>query len=427
MRTEKRPPFYLSAILLFFIMLNACEEDPDFIGRDLLPRGDDFTVLFNTQEVIHGYTRRGDSIKAAYKPTHIIGVITDPFFGRSSAALLTTVSTTTISGSFGPKAQPDSVFLYVDWQEVYGDGSQPFQLHVHEFTEFIRFDTSYYSNWDIAGKYGETPLGSTIISRDDSLARIHITDTAFIYKFLRAEDSILTDRQYLQELIYGLYYTVDDPGDAGTMVSINFDQGVNYLKFYYQNDTATGLVQEYSLDNNTNGRISMFSHDASGYALNDYLTNGSGNDSMMFVQSMAGVNARIRFPDLLHWRDSNVAINEARLIIPVADTNITLQTSRDYCETLELYTLMDDGSYVRTRDQWVDPGSIGGTYDDDENAYIFTVKVQLQSIIEKAEDNLELVLLPASSSETVKRVGLYGWNNQDPEKRMRLEITYTKL
>ena len=59
-------------------------------------------------------------------------------------------------------------------------------------------------------------------------------------------------------------------------------------------------------------------------------------------------------------------------------------------------------------------------------AYTFTLKVQLQSLLEDTTQNLEMILFAGDAAQSVNRAALYGWNS-DPQKRIRLEITYTKL
>jgi hypothetical protein len=428
MRTEKRPPFYLLLVLFFSTLITGCEDSPDFIGRDLLPSSDDFTVYFDSLELIHGYTRYPDSVRAGFKETHLIGSIADPFFGYSSANMMTTISPTSNSGSFGPNPVVDSVYLIMEWLEVNGEGTQPMTIHIHEFTEFLQFDSTYYTSWDVSAKIKQPPLGSAQIFPDDSLAIVDITDQEFIDKFLLAEDSILGTRNYLQEYIYGLYYTTDLPADEGRIFRFNFDQGENWLRFYYRNDTATDLAQSYSVDNTTNGKVNLYAHETSGFPIESYLNNGSQNDSLMFVQTMAGVNTQLRFPELENWLDSMpVAINEARLFLPIADTVNTMQLSKNFCESLNMFLVNPDGNLAGVYDSYIDPVSYGGRLDSDQNTYVFTIKVQVQSILAGTAENLDFRIVAGNTGESVQRSVLYGWNPANSEKRPRLEITYTKL
>jgi len=428
MRTERRPPFYLPVLFVFFALVISCEDKPDFIGRELLPSSDDFSVIFDSTELVYGYTKYADSIRSGYKLISLLGNTNDLFFGSSNAEIVTTISSSYTSKGFGSNPGEDSVILSIRWvEDLIGEDFSPINVKVYEFNELIQYDSSYYSSWDISGKYREPEIGSTTIFPGDTMARIYITDREFIDKFLMAEDSILSDPLNLQAYMYGLYYTTDKTFDEGHIFHINFDDTDNLLRFYYHNDSAAELTQYYSLDNSSNGKFNLFKHNPAG-PLEDYLQNGSQNDSLIFVQSMAGVSSLISFPELTNWIDSMpIAINEARLIFPVADSNVTLQKSKYLPGELSLYMVQEDGSYARTYDNILNADDTWGQYNSDLHSYVFDLKVHIQSIVKGEIDNLGLVVVPTSTGEVNVRTGLNGWNNIDAGKRMRLEIIYTKL
>jgi hypothetical protein len=428
MRTEIRPTRYIFASILLFALLVSCDKKPDFIGRELLPSGDNFTVSFDSIETVCGYTRYADSIRASYKENYLLGSVSDPFFGYSKAEILTTISSSITSRGFGPNAVADSVILFVSWSERSGDGGTPLHLSLYESNELLRYDSAYYTNMDMTGKYREPELSSVTLPLNDTMLKIFITDQLFIDKFLTAEDSILSNSDYLQEMMYGLYLTTSDAVDEGDIVNINFDDPGNILYFYYSNDTAASLSQYYLLSNSYNGRVNIFRHDPTGYPLEGYLQNGSDNDSILFVQSMAGVSSRIRFPQLERWMDSMpIAINEARLVFTMADTVYTMQHKKNFPESLGLYLVNEDGSISRIYDYLLDATGFGGVYDENTRTYSFTIKVHLQSLLAGDVDNLEMLLTTGNIAESVRRAAIYGWNPKDYRKSIRLEITYTLL
>jgi hypothetical protein len=413
---------------LLFALLVACDNTPDYIGRELLPSGDNITVAFDSVELVYGYSRPLDSIRAGYKENHLLGSIIDPFFGSSKAEILTTISSSNTSKGFGTHAVADSVILFISWSERSGDGRLPLQLHLYEFNELLRYDSTYYTNMDMNGRYREPELGSVAMPLNDTMAKIFISDQAFIDKFLNAADTTLRNSNHVQEMMYGLYLTTNDALDEGGILHINFNDAGNGLYFYYSNDTATSLSQYYSLDNSTNGRVNIFRHDPTGYPLEAYLKNGSDNDSLLFVQSMAGVSTLIRFPELEHWMDSMpIAVNEARLVLTMADTLYTRQQSKYFPGSLDLYMLNANGSITRVYDNLLDATSFGGEYEASNRTYSFTIKVHFQSILAGDLDNLQLLLTAGSPAESVSRAAIYGWNPRDYKKSIRLEIIYTLL
>jgi hypothetical protein len=91
-----------------------------------------------------------------------------------------------------------------------------------------------------------------------------------------------------------------------------------------------------------------------------------------------------------------------------------------------MYLQEPSGRYNFVYDQVVSPETYGGEYQDFSNSYNFTIKVHLQSIATGDVDNLEMIIRPSQGNQTVTRGVLYGWS-KDFMKRMRLEITYTRL
>lgn len=425
MRTEFLPNFIFG--LVFFMLLSGCESKPDYIGSDLLPSGDNFTVSFDSMEVVYGYTKLGDSLVGSNKNVQLLGSIIDPLFGFSKAEYVTQIEATSNSGSFGPNPKIDSVILTLQYEKFQGEDNLSQQIRVYEFMEFIRKDTNYYTNQDITDLYRQPELGNGWMSKDDTLIRIPITEETFINKFLQAEDSILSSAEYIQELMYGLYITGDDVATEGGIATINADAEGTMLEFYYANDTVDSISQNYTISRQRCQQFNLFSHDYTGYPIGEFLIDTSRNDSLLFIQSMAGVYPKIRFPEFPRWIDSMpVAINEAKLIFPVVDSSLTQQKSENLPSKVVMYLQEPSGRYNFVYDQVVSPESFGGDYQDFSNSYNFTIKVHLQSIATGDVDNLEMIIRIANGDEVVSRGVLYGWS-EDFMKRTRLEITYTRL
>ena len=132
---------------------------------------------------------------------------------------------------------------------------------------------------------------------------------------------------------------------------------------------------------------------------------------------MAGVSSVISFPGLNNWIDSMpIAINEARLIVPMADTVFTEQNKKYFPDNMSLYVIQEDGRYNLSYDQVIDEAFYGGQYDSESDSYSFTLKVQLQSILNDSTKNLDMVLIPGSTSTSISRAVLNGWSS-DAQKR----------
>ena len=416
-------PFFIAGLILLALM-TACEDNPDFVGKDLLPGEDRVKVRKDTLEVVHGYTVYRDSIANITQETYLLGSQVDPYFGFAKAEIITQIQGTNSSQGFGSNPVADSVLLYMRYTGSKGELNSPVQIRVYEYTARIPNDSISWSNMDISGKYREQEIGTGWLSSHDSIIRVEISDETFINKFFEAEDSVLKERGYLQQLVKGLYITTDDVVSDGMFANILFSESYTELGFHYSNDSNDSLYQEYTIGQGSI-KIPLFCHDYSGYPIEPYINNGSTNDSLLFLQSMSGVSPVIRLEGIEAWKDSMpLAINDAKLIIQVADTNLTLQTSEYRPSFLGLFLV--DGNYRQNYDYLIYPEGAGGSYDILTNSYIFNLKVQIQSILAGNVDNLEMILKSGTTGLSVNRTVLNGWN-QDPGKSIRLEITYTKL
>ena len=426
MRTER---FSLLCFfgLFFLLLMNSCEDKPDVLGIELLPGGDIMTISFDSLGMVYGHTITLDSVVGNFKKLQILGSQVDHYFGFSKAELITQMLPSVSSGTFGTNPVTDSVILFLPIREIKGIGAAPLRVSVYEYTDSISSDSIYYADMDITGKYRDQVLGTGQVSENDSVVKIWITDNDFIDKFLTAQDSVLGYTKYLRELISGLYISCDDAlseGDEGFVV-LDWSISDHKLAFYYKNDSIDSLYQDYQLGQYTIG-INLFKQDYTEYLIEPYIDNGLMNDSMLFVQSMGGVSPLIHFVGLLDWRDSvPVAIVDAKLIIPVVDTNLTWQGYEFAPPNLKLYRYNGSSLLLNYDDALLTNGS-GGGYSSELNSYVFNLKVHIQSIIQGDLDSEELLLSVEQPNQSVSRTVLHGWS-QDPERRMKLEITYAKL
>ena len=179
MRTEFRITLALFALILLSGLLVSCDNNPNFIGREILPSADNLSVSFDSVEVVNGFITPIDSIRSTYKTTQLLGSMADPFFGKSKAEIVSTISSSISSKGFGPNPVVDSVIFFISWMDRTGDGQVPLRLHLYEFNEFMRSDSTYYTNMDMTGKYLEPELGSGILPLDDTIAKMNAKQAAF--------------------------------------------------------------------------------------------------------------------------------------------------------------------------------------------------------------------------------------------------------
>jgi hypothetical protein len=436
MRTEfftflKSGVYLITSLIVLLAAVPGCNDDPDEIGANILPSSDDFSVSFDSTGLIEVTTHFGDSVRSNLKPFQLIGSYVHPFFGFSKAEIITQLEAPGIVPEFDPGDIVDSAFLNVYYEGHFGDDMAVHQVSIYEFTEKLQYDTSYYSSYNPDGKYLPEVIGTGSAYTNDSLIRIRITDMELLERLMSAEDTVYKDQDMFIDMIRGLYLRVEDQTDGGSILYTNLTDDLSVLKVYYRNDEDT-LVFNFAMGWYNGIDINIFSHDYSGYPVEQYLNDGSDNDSLVFIQGMGGLNSYLRFPQLDSWRDSvalcgPIAINSADLVVIPESKPVGYLTEEEYPVGLNLYRINEDNRYDYVYDYLMDETSFGGGYNEDDNEYRFSIKSQIQSYINGDIANNEPFLISAGNTANSLSYVILRGASHSSSARIRLEIVYTKF
>lgn len=417
--------YFIAVIIVSFSILMSCEKDPDDLGRDLIP--DTIYAYVDSTELIHSVSIKGDSLVTNKKSRQLFGHRIDPIFGISISELIAEITLIEEdSFNFGTNPHKDSVIFTMSFSGYKGDPQSSIEVFLYEFTDRIESDTNVYSNKDISGKYNPVPLGSGYINFADSALKITITDDDFIQRVFEADDTIFTVDENITQYVNGLYLRPQNWSQEGAILYTEFSEDPGQLSFYYYNDEGDSLSYHLSIGKYS-GRFSIYHHDYQGFSINEFLDGGSENDSLIFIQSMGGVNGIIRLPELENWIDSMpVAIIHAKLILTPADTLITGLKESDYPELLNMWLVYPEGGYRYVYDYFINSDTYGGTYDSEANSYVFNITYHIQSYLKGDVDNFDFIITPNNPADELKQVILNGANNQGKD-RMKIEIIYAPL
>lgn len=139
---------------------------------------------------------------------------------------------------------------------------------------------------------------------------------------------------------------------------------------------------------------------------------------------MAGVNVRIRFPYLDQWKDKNIALNKATLVV---ETDTTDYTSDKYKEPLRLglVKVNEEGKLELLTDYVVSSEIFDGYFKSNKNEYRFVITRHMQELLNGDMKDYGLYLVSDQRSRNAYRVALMG--PQAQQRKMRLEMIYTEL
>ena len=166
----------LRVLAIIFGLIGAlvsCDISDKGLGTDILPPGDNVIVYYDTIFEIDVYTMRGKPVAtseltfSSYR-LMLLGSLEDSITGKSIASVITQFNTTA-SYVVAPNLEIDSLFLAIYVNDFIGDIEQDITLTVYEFTERLVMDTTYYSDFDVEGKYDPVPLVQQTVTPEDEI------------------------------------------------------------------------------------------------------------------------------------------------------------------------------------------------------------------------------------------------------------------
>ncbi len=429
----------IAAALTFavFALIQACEK-PDDIGKNILPPSDNLNVDFTDTITIHAYSFSEDSVKTSGQQLLLAGSYLDPVFGQADASFYSQVKMPVSNLSFGSNPVVDSVVLSLTYFSFYGDTTYPQTFEVYEVLEDLDDDTTYFSSDEkvvspqILGSRTFTPHPQKPLTiGDDTLPpglRIPI-DNALAERFFAAGTGPFTDNEAFTDFFKGIKVKAATNTSDGAI--LYFDPLVVHsaLHIYYHNDDDTITTSFYM--NEDAARFSHFDHDfstgtsmlASELQQQVVQKDTAPPVESLFLQSMAGVNVKIQFPHIANWRDEDIAVNKATLVV---ETDTTDYSADRYKAPLRLgmAKLNEDGKLGLIEDFLISPELFDGRYRKDQNEYHFNITRHIQEIL-SGEPDYGMIMLVDKRNSNGYRAALMG--PQAQERRMRLELIYTKL
>lgn len=449
------PTTWLRRAKLFLILLAglaitwvSCKKETDIIGIDVQPPNDLIGVEFQDTTTLITKTIPADSLRTdetlITTGDVLIGSYTDPIFGLTHASLYTQLALTTNSVSFGTNPQVDSVVLSIVYNSSYYGRTYkaPQTVKVYKLTQAFNSDSAYFSNTsmskestDLANGYTFTPRpsDSVLVSGQKLKPQLRIPlDNSFGHALLTEGAPYYTTNDVFLTYLKGIYITTEGTFPANTEGNIlYFKAGDSYSKLtVYYNDS---LSYDFKLKDVE--RFNRFEHDYTPSNITPDLAaqlgpNPPAQNANLFIQSMAGLKAKIEMPYLTNWP------NKERIVINKAELVIKLNTSAMYqldsfaapsklvligiSDTGTDYILPDAGSNER-------PGYYGGSLDTVNYEYRINISRYVQQVLSGAKPNNGMHLVASSAQINGNRVVIGGGAATGNMYQMKLNIAYTKL
>jgi len=420
----------------------------------------------------------------------LLGKYIDPNVCTTSSSIYTSLKLSTVltSTSFGTNPIIDSIVLSLVYDTtVYGKKDRKQQtLNIYQLTEVMDKDKVYASNNSLSkssyaianqnfipkpfdsvliwGKKEKPQLrikmdnnfGQTILNNQTTGNLVDNTALQnFIKGFKKEKPQLrikmdnnfgqtilnnqttgnLVDNTALQNFIKGFYITTENtnlssPGD-GNILKFKMGDAQTKLTLYYRNTAADSLRYDFGFSGVS--RFLSFNHNYSGANVDAALTTqlnstAINQNSTIYIQSMAGIKAKVQIPWLKKLNDSGmVSINKAELVIKLDQTSTNYLDTFAAPKSLIIFGINDDGTSYIIPDAVENPAyyNYDGTYNKTTKEYRFNMNRYVQQILTGKKENNGFYILAQSGAVNANRVIIGGGGTGNYQ--MKLNITYTKL
>lgn len=423
---------------VFFFALSSCKKKENIIGAQLHDDKLNVSVIDSLSLITYGDLQ--DSLQSSGLSISTLGSYIDPVFGETKSSIYTHLRLSADNVNFAPSGSSldieiDSVVLALQFTDYYGT-LDPQTFEVYEILDDLYTDSIYYSNHSSSldltnivsvGFENITPNPNDKIYIDgDSLEpqlRIRI-DNSFGQKIVNESgNSNISNNENFLQFIKGIYITTNSSLSSGQGAILSFDllNSNSKMTIYYRDTVQKDTNSFDLLINSSCARVNNIQHDYTATAIESLVNDSSLGANEIYIQSLQGVRTFVEFPTLESLKDSNIIVNKAVLTMPVN------YSGGNYTPIDQLLLLRnEDGEEFITPDQLTygpTPEGIGGTWDEDNSQYEFTITRTINNILNGNNKNEKLTIQSSSQMVVPKRTVLYGSNGINKPK---LTLTYTK-
>ncbi len=463
--------FLICSFLIITIALSfvKCKKENDDIGADLISDKDRINTSLTDTVTVAAYTQKLDKIQTNDVVYALVGNYIDPIFGETKASFATQMLMSNNQPDNDSIKEDgitaDSLIIYfkypVSGTKVYGDADKDCKINISKINTFLDNETKYYSNYDISALnatmiHSHTFNPKTVIREAENLAtaiwqhKIDSTiaekgDTSKIKKeaakavvaikmpdnvsqdvYTALIQSIKNNATFVEEF-NGLYFSFDDTENSSISVFDYISADTKAVLYYHKNSEPAKAKQYPMFFNQYTTRFSVFNHEfSSGNILADF--NGNTQDSVIYLQGLAGLSARIKFPYIDEMlKEGKWVVNKAELVFTVPQSNNTFEQQYPAPDELMLYRI-DANNQVFNLDEFFykkdDTERYYGELYTTDKQYVFDITLFMQRILRGEYKNNELLLSVRNSTINPSRV-VIGANNNS--KKIKLKLVASKL
>ncbi|MFD0766231.1 DUF4270 domain-containing protein [Mucilaginibacter lutimaris] len=447
----------LLTLLISLFILNSCKTQ-DGIGLD--PTNEIKGSLLTNNNVVAA-TAYEDSIITNNLSTRApLAYFKDPEFGTTEANIAAVLS---LPGNVAYTLPTgtitvDSAVLVLPYASngFYGDSlASRFKIDVRRLDERITPSKSYYNTKHFATinsiigtktfsarAHDSLYITNLVKGGRDTLIKVKPQvrvplDPEYMYSvFFGASPALLGNNAVFQNTFKGLAFSIDKAQTTGPGGNMFFRLDSAAVTYYYRRTDGTTIdTSSISLPFGTNVTEIKHTYSAKVQAALD----GTSTDGLVYLQGLAGLRAKISFPNLqtlFAEGNKNVIINRAELVVSLKPgTGIPYAPAKRL--TLYKYDIAHQRITLQDASQTDPRASVfGGNYDAAKGEYHFIVTAFLQDLIAGKTVDYGTYLAPVDPTITTaidvnpaasySERSIVGGKEASPYN-IKLNIIYTKL
>lgn len=433
----------LLIVLIGLFILQACKKEGDIGLEQQIDEQGLYGRLVDTCTV-QIFSVKDDTLITSNYVRNQLGDFHDPLVGRTISTIAFQATLSKNNVDFGTGLVLDSIVMVLGYPAVqadrfYGDSSSRMEINVYQLDENISNDSIYYSNKTYKTKSTAIATKNIQPRPNDSLfiqnVRVGKADTvAKVYPQLRIRlddafgnellsksgQTALSSSTAFLDAYKGFYITATKlSGDGGTMSFDLTNTNRSYVALYYKvnKDSTSSTVKDttnfvFNI-NSSSANVNKYVHDYTGTEVTAQLADSTLGKDKIFIQSLAGLRGKLRFPTLENLLDSgNIAVNRAELIFkPLSGTETPYAP---------IGTIAIKGRYKDNTEVLLNTA----VYNSTTKEYKIDLTRSIQFILSKQFDFKELYIEDNSKQINPRRSVIAGVNSSSP---IKLRIFYTKL
>ena len=419
-------------LLLPFIFFQSCRKDGD-VGLSLI--GNELSTHLVDTFPLSFQIIREDTLKIKNTGRHLLGVLNDAQFGKTSAQFVTQIIPSTALTPNFSNLKIDSAFLSFPYLGFFGDSSSTLKISVRVLGEKIYSDSVYsqfskfstgiktvgegvFKNFQpsVPKQYRE-PNGSggdTLVNRN---AMLRIPIDSNLVKKLLLSNKTSSSSEFL-DYFWGFSVEAKLISGSGLIVYLAPALSLSGLNIYYHDG---GSFKRY--DFNVTSACTWkntFNYQFQNAEANLAKNAGTVNQDKLFVEGMAGFKTKVNVSNLrsiLNQKD--IVIQKATFEFPVhsiQNKGLNLITPK-----LGMVVVDSSGKASPIPDQFFD--YFGGQYNATKNLYEINLTKYFQNLVYQEKD-YGFYLISSNGVQDGTRVIL---NSNKALLAPKLSIIYTKI